>query len=177
MGLFNSMTNYAHKSELRESKDEIVCGQIVRGLSYHGWRPYRIVADSDEQTLGFKVPDDDVLSAVYVMVDRKSGSGAISQSMGSRTVIGFTAEMRNKLTDPDDLAAMWRTDLANLFKVPVAGEVRINHQLNTVNARTYHLVNLDDYVTGSTVNTEPLIGWIVQQVDALREQLRPLKKS
>ena len=176
MGLFNAMTNYAHKSELRESKDEIVCGQIVAGLSHHGWRPYRIVADSDKQTLGFKLPGDEVLSAAYVMVDRKSGSGAISQSMGSRTVMGFTAEMRNKVTDPDDLANMWRTDLANLFKIPVAGEVRVNHQLNTVNARTYHLVNLDDNVTGSSVNTDALVGWIVQQFDALRERLRPLKK-
>jgi hypothetical protein len=96
--------------------------------------------------------------------------------MGSRTVIGFTAEMRNKVTDPDDLATMWRTDFANLFKMPVAGEVRINHQLNTINARTYHLVNLDDYVSGSSVNTEPLVGWIVQQVNDLRERLRPLKK-
>lgn len=176
MGLFNAMTNYAHKSELRESKDEIVCGQIVRALSYQGWRPYRIVADSDKQTLGFKLPGDDVLTAVYIMVDRKSGSGAVSASMGSRTVIGFTAEMRNKVTDPDDLATMWRTDFANLFKMPVAGEVRINHQLNTINARTYHLVNLDDYVSGSSVNTEPLVGWIVQQVNDLRERLRPLKK-
>jgi hypothetical protein len=161
---------------LRESKDEIVCGQIVRALSYQGWRPYRIVADSDKQTLGFKIPGDDVLTAVYIMVDRKSGSGAVSASMGSRTVIGFTAEMRNKVTDPDDLATMWRTDFANLFKMPVAGEVRINHQLNTINARTYHLVNLDDYVSGSSVNTEPLVGWIVQQVNDLRERLRPLKK-
>lgn len=176
MGLFNAMTNYAHKSELRESKDEIVCGQIVRALSYQGWRPYRIVADSDKQTLGFKLPGDDVLTAVYIMVDRKSGSGAVSATMGSRTVIGFTAEMRNKVTDPDDLATMWRTDFANLFKMPVAGEVRINHQLNTINARTYHLVNLDDYVSGSSVNTEPLVGWIVQQVNDLRERLRPLKK-
>ena len=191
MGLFNTMTNYAHKSELRESKDEIVCGQLLAGLSHLGWRPYRIVADSDKQTLGFKLPGDDVLSAVYVMVDRKSGSGAISQSMGSRTVLGFTAEMRNKVTDPDDLATMWRTDFANLFKVPVAGEVRINgqemvirnpkevrinHQLNTVNARTFQLVNLDDYVSGSAVNTDALVAWVVQQVDALRERLRPLKK-
>lgn len=176
MGLFNAMTNYAHKSELRESKDEIVCGQLVSGLSHQGWRPFRMVADSDKQTMGFKIPADDVLSAVYLMVDRRSGSGSVSQAMGSRTVIGFTAEMRNKVTDPDDLATMWRTDLANLFKMPVAGEVRINHQLNTVNARTYHLVNLDDFVTGSTVNTGPLLSWIVAQVDDLRERLRPLKK-
>ncbi len=176
MGLFNAMTNYSHKSELRESKDEIVCGELIRGLSHNGWRCHRIVADSGRQLIGFKLPDDEVLSAVYVVVDRKTGSGAMSAGMGSRTVMGFTAEIRNKVSDPDDLAAMWKTDLANLFKMPVAGEVRINHQLNTVNARTYYVVNLDQYVSGTTVQTQPLVEWTIEQVDALREHLRPLKK-
>lgn len=176
MGLFNAMTNYSHKSELRESKDEIVCGELIRGLSHSGWRCHRLVADSGKQVMGFKLPDDEVLSAVYIVVDRKTGSGALSAGMGSRTVMGFIAEIRNKLSDPDDLATMWKTDLANLFKMPVAGEVRINHQLNTVNARIYYVVNLDQYVTGTTVNTEPLVGWAIEQVNALREHLRPLKK-
>jgi hypothetical protein len=48
--------------------------------------------------------------------------------------------------------------------------------LNTINARTFQLVNLDDYVSGSAVNTDHLIGWIVSQVNDLRERLRPLKK-
>ena len=87
MGLFNSMANYAHKSELRESKDEIVCGELIRGLSHRDWRCFRIVADSDRQVMGFKLPGDPVLSAVYIMVDRKSGSGAVSATMGSRTVL------------------------------------------------------------------------------------------
>jgi hypothetical protein len=176
MGLFNAMTNQAHKSELRESKDEIVCGELVRGLSHRGWRCFRLVGTSDRQVLGFKIPDDPVLSAAYIVVDRKTGSGAISATMGSKTVMGFTAEMRNKVSDPDDLAVMWKTDLANLFRMPVAGEVRINHQLNTVNARTYHMVDLDQYVRGSTVSAGPLVDWAVGQIDALREQLRPLKK-
>ncbi|MEI8083125.1 MAG: hypothetical protein WCI74_14910 [Actinomycetes bacterium] len=176
MGVFNAMTNHAHKSELRESKDEIVCGELIRGLSHRGWRCFRIVADGGKQTVGFKMPGDEVLSAVYIVVDRKTGSGSVSAVAGSQTVIGFTAEMRHKLTDPDDLAAMWKTDLANLFKIPVAGQVRINHQLNTVNARTYYKVNLDQYVSGSSVNAGPLTDWVVAQVDNLREQLRPLKK-
>jgi len=176
MGLFNAMTKHAHKAELRESKDEIVVGGLIRGLSHRGWRCFRIVAHSDRQQLGFKLPGDEVLSSVFVLVDRKSGSGSISQALGSRTVIGFTAEMRNKVSDPDDLAAMWRTDLANLFKVPVAGEVRVNHQLNTVNARTFHLIDLDQYVQGTSVDVGPLTDWAVGQVDGLREHLRPLKK-
>lgn len=176
MGLFNSMANYAHKSELRESKDEIMCGEIIRGLSHRGWRCHRIVAHSDRQMMGFKLPGDPVLSAVYLVVDRRSGSGAISQSMGSKTIVGFTAEMRNKVTDPDDLAVMWKTDLANLFKLPVAGEVRVNHQLNTVNARTFYMIDLDQYVQGHSVNAAPLVEWIVNEVGGLRERLRPLKK-
>jgi hypothetical protein len=55
--------------------------------------------------------------------------------------------------------------------------VRINHQLNTVNARTYHMVDLDQYVQTTSVNAGPLVDWIAAQVDALREQLRPLKKG
>jgi len=176
MGLFNAMTNHAHKSELRESKDEIICGELIRGLSHRGWRCHRIVAHSDRQTIGFKLPGDPVLSAIYLLIDRKSGSGAISASLGSRTVIGLTAEMRQKVTDPDDLAIMWKTDLANLFKIPAAGEVRVNHQLNTVNARTYSMINLDQYVSGSSVTAGPLVDWVVGQADGLRERLRPLKK-
>lgn len=176
MGLFNAMTNMSHKSELRESKDEIVCGQLIAALSHQGWRPFRITADSDKQTMGFKVPGDDVLSSAYLMVDRKSGSGSISATMGSKTVIGFTAEMRYKVSDPDDLAIMWKTDFANLLKMPVQGEVRINHQLNSVSARTYYLVDLDKYVKGSTVDTSELTPWVVQQVLSLKEHLRPLKK-
>ncbi len=173
MGFLNALNSYAHKSELRESKDEIVFGEIVRGLSHHGWACHQVVAHGDRQQAGFKVPGHDVLAAVYVVVDRRTGSGAISQSLGSKTTIGLAAEMRNKVSDPDDLAAMWRADLANLFKVPVNGEVRVNHQLNKVIARTNHLIDLDNYVQGTTVDASQLVPWLLQQVDNLAAHLRP----
>jgi hypothetical protein len=177
MGFLNALNSYAHKSELRESKDEIVFGEVVRGLSHHGWACHQVVAHGDRQQAGFKVPGHDVLSAVYVVVDRRTGSGAISQSLGSKTTIGLAAEMRNKVSDPDDLAAMWRADLANLFKVPVNGEVRVNHQLNKVIARTNHLIDLDNYVQGTTVDASQLVPWLLQQVDNLAAHLRPHKKG
>lgn len=176
MGIFNAMTNYAHKSELRESKDEIVVGELIRALSHQGWACHRITAHSDRQAMTFKIPGDPVLSAVHIVVDRRTGSGALSSALGSRTTIGLAAEMRNKTSDPDDLAAMWRTDLANLFKVPVAGQIRVDHQLNKVLARTHHLVDLDQYVQGTSVSAGQLVPWITQQVDGLREHLRPLKR-
>lgn len=176
MGLFNSMANYAHKAELRESKDEILVGEIIRSLSHRGWRCCQIVAHSDRQQVAFKLPGDEVLSRVTVMVDRRSGSGALTQSLGSRTIVSVSAETRNEVADPDDLAAMWRTDLANLFKLPVQGEVRLNHQLNKVTARTFDLVDLDQMVQGHQVNAAAFVDWLVSMTDNLREQLRPHKK-
>lgn len=176
MGLFNAMTGYAHKSELRESKDEIICGALVAGLSARGWRCFRVVGDSGRQVVGFRVPGDPVVSAAYITVDRKTGSGALTSGLGSKTVIGFLVEMRHKVSDPDDLAIMWQTDVANLFKMPVAGEVRVNHQLSSVTARTYAMVDLDQYVQGSQVNAGPLVEWAVAQVKMLRDRLEPLAK-
>lgn len=175
MGVFNAMTDFSPKSQLRESRNEIVCGELIRGLSHAGWRCHRIAADAAIQMVGFKVPDDDLLSAVYIVVDGRSGSGTLASEVGRPTVMGFTAVMRLEASDPAELAAEWRTDIANLFNVPVAGEVRIDHQLTTVSAHAYHEVNLDLYVSNTSVNAEPLVGWTMEQVDALRENLRPLK--
>lgn len=176
MGLFTKMTDYAHKAELRESKDEIVVGELIRGLAHRGWNCFQIVAHSDRQQLGFKLPGDEVLSKVFVLVDRRTGSGALSAALGSKTTIRFSAEMRHQVSDPDDLAVMWRTDLANLFRIPANGEIRVNHQLGKVSAFTYFAIDLDQYVRGTEVAAGPLVEWTVQQVDQLRETLRPLKK-
>lgn len=177
MGFLTALNSYAHKSELRESKDEIVFGEIVRGLSHHGWVCHQVVAHSDRQQVGFKVPGHPVLNAVYIVIDRRTGSGAVSQSLGSKTTVGLAAEMRNKISDPDDLAAMWKANIGNLFKLPVNGEVRVNHQLNKVIARTNHMVDLDTYVRGSEVDTSQLVPWLVSQVDNLAAQLARYKKG
>lgn len=176
MGLLKALNTYAHKSELRESKDEILVGEMLRGLSHHGWVCHQLVATGDRQQVGFKVPGDPVLSAVYLVVDRRTGSGAVSAAIGSKTTLAIAAETSNKLSDPDDLAEMWRTDLANLFKVPVRGEVRVNHQLNKAIARTHHLIDIDQYVQGTQVDASQFVPWLISQVDNLREHLRPLKK-
>lgn len=177
MALLKTLHSHAHKTELRESKDEIVVGEIIRGLSHQGWACHQVVATSDRQQIGFKVPGDPVLSHVYLVIDRRTGTGAISAALGSKTTVAISAEARNKVTDPDDLAAMWRTDLANLFKVPVHGEVRVNHQLNKIVARTHHLVDLDHYVQGTHVDASQLVPWILSQVDSLKQHLAPHKKD
>lgn len=177
MGLFDTATSYQHKAELRESRDEILVGEMIRGLAARGWNPYRLVADSDRQAVGFKVPADPVISTYSLVVDRKGGSGMISQSVGSQAVLGFAAEISNLVVDPDDLATAWSASSANLHKQPEAGEVRIDHQLKAIVARTHHLVHLDQYVTTNHVNMGALVDWTQGQFLALREQLVPLKRG
>lgn len=177
MGLSDSVTTYAPKAELRESKDEILVGELVRGLSALGWNPYRIVGHSDRQMVGFKVPDDPVITNYSLVVDRRSGSGLVTEELGSRTILGFVAEIHNQVVDPDELATMWRTDIANPSTLPVAGEVRVNHQLNRGVARTYHLVDIDQYISGTQVSMDGLVEWVSGQFLMLREHLVPLKRD
>ena len=54
--------------------------------------------------------------------------------------------------------------------------MRISHQPGSVMARTFHMVDLDQYVQGTNVGTGALVDWAKEQVDQLREALRPLKK-
>lgn len=171
-----ALPTFSSKVELRESKDEILCGELIRGLTAHGWTCRRITAHSDRQQMSFVIPDDDVLCAAHVVVDRRSGSGAVTSALGSKTILGFAAEIDNGVTAPAELSTRWQEDLPNLFRLPVAGEVRISHQPGSVMARTFHMVDLDQYVQGSNVGTGALVDWAKEQVDQLREALRPLKK-
>jgi hypothetical protein len=176
MGLFDTATGYQHKAELRESKDEILVGELIRGLSALGWNPYRLIADSDRQAVGFKVPADPVISAYSLTVDRKSGSGMITQKLGSRTVLGFVAEIHNKVVDPDDLATMWRTDMANLF---AARGGRGAHQPPAQPRGRPHTPSGGHRFLRRrhNVNLGALVEWTQTQFLALREQLLPLKKG
>ena len=87
MGLFDTATGYQHKAELRESKDEILVGELIRGLSALGWNPYRLIADSDRQAVGFKVPADPVISAYSLTIFNIQGSTVRNIICNQQTVI------------------------------------------------------------------------------------------
>jgi hypothetical protein len=172
---FDATIGYPHKAELRESKEEILYGELVRALSGEGWRCFRLMADPDRHLVGFKLPDDPVLSAVYVLIDRTAGSGTPGAAPNGWTVVGFTAEMDHAASTPDELASQWRAGAIDLFQLPVAGEIRVDHQPTTVRARAYHTIDLEQYVVGREVALGPLVDWSMGQVDALRDFLRGLK--
>jgi hypothetical protein len=175
LGLLNKFNN---KAEIRESKDEILVGELVRAMSRQGCPAISFRSDSDFQRVRFKCPRDPVLSSIYVTLDRKTGSGVISGALlGSKATLTISAEVKIYLTDPDDIVNMYRTDLANLFKLPVMGGVRLNHELNSVYATTALLIDIDNYVLKGEPGVQAFMGVLAQSTAALREKLTPYKRS
>ncbi len=176
--MFNFVSKFAHKAEIRESKDEILVGEIVRVMSRQGHPSISFVANADRQRIRFLTIDDPVLHSIYVILDRRTGTSMVSSAiLGSKATLTFTAEIKNRLSDPDDLVAMFRTDIANLLKIPVIGGIKLNHELNSVYASQTKIVDIEDYVLKGEAGVRALTELIETTVAGLREKLVPLKKG
>lgn len=175
--MFSLLQNFNHKAEIRESKDEILVGEIVRAMARQGFPSIQFLANNDFQRVRFRTPRDPMLHSVFVTIDRMTGSGALSAAiLGSKATLRITAEIKNRLADPDDLVKMYKTDLANLFKMPMLGGIKLNHELNSVLATTQQIIEIDDYVMKGDPGTERLVKLLQSKVDALKEKLAPYKK-
>lgn len=177
MGLLDFFADRERKAELRESKDEIFVGELVRAMSRKGWPSVLFWAHSDFQRVKFKTRGDSVLSAVYLTLDRRTGSSALGSALlGSKATLFTTCEVRNYLADPDDLVDMYRTDMANLFKMSWK-EVRINHEYNAIHGTTKQLIELDDYLGSGAERVPALVQFLEGEIGRIREKLAPFKKS
>lgn len=175
LGLLNK---YNHKAEIRESKDEILVGEVVRAMARQGAIAVSFQANDDIQRVRFKLLNDPILSSVYVTLDRKTGTGAVGAALfGSKATLTVSAETKNYLSDPDDLVTMYRTDLANLFRLPVMGGVKLNHELNSVFATTTLIIDIDNYVLKGDPGVQALMAQLQRTIQDLRERLRPDKKA
>jgi hypothetical protein len=175
--MFNILAQFNHKAELRESKDEILIGEIVRSMARAGHPSIAFRAHSDRQMVRFKTVRDPMLHSVYIVLDRKSGTGVISAALiGSKATLRVTAEVRNRMTDPDDLIEMYKTDLANLFKIPMMGGIKLNHELDSVFATTTKIIEIDDYVFKGEPGVQKMTDLLTRTIDALREKLAPYKR-
>ena len=171
------LSQFAHKSEIRESKDEMLLGEVVRAMSRQGAVTTRFMADNDYQRVRFRMVGDPVLANVYITLNRLSGTGAISSAIfGSKATLSFTAEVKNYLSDPDDLLKMFQTDLANLFKLPVLGGIKLNHELNSVFAHSTQMIEIDDYIGKGEPGVQKLVELLKGNINRLRESLKPYKK-
>lgn len=175
--MISILNKFNNRAEIRESKDEILVGEIVRAMARQRFVSIGYTADTDRQRVTFKALNDPVLSYLHIVLDRRTGGGALSQALlGAKATLNISAEVKNYIADPDDLIAMYRTDLANLFRLPVLGGVKLNHELNSVFASTTKLIEINNYVLKGEPGVQALVALLRDTVNDLRERLRQYKK-
>ncbi len=170
--------NFRHKAEIRESKDEILIGEIVRAMARQGHVADQFVADGDLQRVRFRMDDDDVLSYVHVALDRKTGEGRVASALvGSKATLSVAGEVKNLLSDPDDVLGMWRTDFRNIARLGIRGNVKVDHEMNSIIGKTTDLIEIDDYVLKGEEGVSALVAHLDDRISRVREELRPYKKG
>ena len=176
--MLSFLSNFKHSQEMRESKDEILIGELVRAMSRLQAPAVGFYAGTGQQTIKFKPVNDPVLNSVLLTVDRKTGGSALSQAViGSKATIIIQAEVKNYLADPDDLIHMYKTDLANIFKIPMLGDTRLDHQLNSILATKKVLIDIDTYILKGEESANLTTQFLNSQLGELRQKLQPYKKG
>ena len=171
---FSFLQKFNHAREMRESMDEIVVGKIIACMADFGYPLFGIMSNNDYQKVRFKTQGDPILKSVEVTLNRLT-AGLTAKVVGNQAQLTIVAEVKNYLTDPDDLLAMYSTDLKNIFKIPLLGGMKLNHQLNSVLATISQFKKLDD-LTSPDESLE-LKELLRSNIDKLREALKPFKKS
>ena len=176
--MLDFINKFAHKAEIRESKDEILIGEMVRAMNRMGFPAISFGADGDRQRVRFLAVQDPLLYSIYIVLDRKTGSGMLSEALlGSKATLKLTAEVKNRISDPDDLLKMFHTDLANMFKMPVIGGIKLNHELNSVYASETQIIEIENYVLKGEAGNQAMVALLQQRIAVLREKLVPYKKG
>lgn len=174
--MFGFLAQFNHSREMRESQDEMLVGEIVRAMARRNYPSIEFRASDDRQRMRFLTIDDPLLYSVLVILDRRTGTGAISNALlGSKATLRITAQVRNNLSDPDDLINMYKTDFANLLKMPMIGGIKVNHALNSVYATTQLVIEIGDFLGKD--DGEKLAATLMGTIDKLKEQLQPFQKS
>ena len=176
--VLKQLMDFANSREMRESRDEVVVGEVVLAMAHMGMPATRFAAGAGAQRVRFSTPADPLLHNVVITVDRKTGGGALSEAViGSKAVITVTAEIKNYLADPDDLVHMWRTDFANITRLPLLGQVKLDHQLNSVLATKKLIVELNEYLGDPAVTRSKLFALLQGTFAELSQALAPYKKQ
>src|SRR3712207_1191767 len=106
--MLDLITKFSHKSEIRESKDEIMIGEIVRAMARRGYPSVGYTVSADLQRVRFKTVGDPILSYVYLSLDRKTGGNALTSALlGAKATLTIAVEVKNHVADPDDLIHMY----------------------------------------------------------------------
>jgi hypothetical protein len=187
MSLLGIVNKFKHKGEIRESKDEIFIGELIYLFSLQGWpctgftrrvMGLEVAATTDDmQNVRFRTGSDAVLHSLQVRLDRKTGTGALSAALiGSKATLYIKAEVKNLMADPDDLIEQWSTDIKNILKMPLMGQIKVNHELNSIFAEKGALIDLDRFVLQGEQGRSALNALLLGTVNELREVLKPYRK-
>ncbi len=176
MGLFDIGKTLSRKRELRESKDEIFLGELINYIYKNGGVLVDIKTDGESNhTLTFRYVNHPIIHFLKVGVSRKV-DGLMSNIVGSQSVLSFEVIIRNEIVEPEDIIRMYHTDLQNMFKIPAFGNVKIDHDLNYIIAKTNYIIDLNKFVDSNGVNREELISKLDEIINLLIDHLKPLKK-
>lgn len=146
--MLNLISKFNNSAEARESKDEVLIGEVVFAMAHLGCPTIGFHAGSDLQYVKFKPVGNNVLHTITVLLDRKTGDSVLQQAVvGSKATLTIVGEVKNHFSDPDDLVNMFRTDLANVFRNPWLGKVKLDHQLNSVTATKKQIIDIDELTT------------------------------
>ena len=167
MGLLDILSNLSQGFSEMTSKDEMVFGEIVRIFDKRGCPCIEFQAQSGYQSGRFLL-NGDVLFSVTVVLDKK---------VAGRGIMKLTGEVRNKLADPDDMIEMFKTDLMNIAKFGFGGQIKINHEYNSIYAHTTLFENISSYVNNRVVDTSRLESHLDDYIAKVEDALRKYKKD
>lgn len=175
--MLSMLANFKNKAEARESKDEVLIGEMVFAMAHLGCPAIGFSAGTDLQYVRFKPVNDEVLFSFTVVLDRKTGDSALQQAViGSKATLTFVGEVKNHIADPDDLVHMWRTDMSNMFRSPWLGDIKLDHQLNSVTATKKQIIDIDEYSSPTPEGRQRLSQLLGGTMHEMREKLAPYKK-
>ena len=178
MGILSFVNKFQHKSEIRESRDEIMIGEVIYLITTHyGWPTISLKATGDFQRVLFRCHDDPIMHSLEVRLDRKTGGGVVTEKLvGSKATLYVKGEVKNFLADPDDLLHMWSTDVKNILKLPVMGQMKLNHELNSIFAQKGGIIEIGNFVLKGEEGRSALKAHLDESITEVREKLKDYKK-
>lgn len=165
--MLSALTGVFQAYQEMTSKDEIVFGEVIRYMTEQGRPMISFKAGEGYQNARFLM-NDEVLYSLDIILDKK---------VASISTLTLRGTCRNKLADPDDMISMFKTDFQNILKLPIFGQMKINHEYNSVHATVAGVRKLGDYMSSrSKVDRSMLENDINAKINDVREALRKFKK-
>ncbi|ADG12912.1 conserved hypothetical protein [Methanocaldococcus infernus ME] len=167
--MFNILREIKHSKELISAKDEIFVGELIRYMYKNGGYLINISSLEHSHNLTFKFKNSKIYK-LNVSVERKV-DGLASKLIGSQTLLTLEVIKKKELVEPEEVIKMIGTDLKNMLKVPLFGQVKIDHDLNYIKARTTYIIDLNKFIHEKEVNKEELEKEIEKIIGTLIESL------